>query len=93
MQPTEKALRAKIERLEGLNADLSTQNDVLSEHNEQLAYDKDRYFEAVSNIKQLLGFCEQVGAQPTVEILRDCLQGKHLSLLMQDLSIPTMDAI
>lgn len=85
MRPTEKALREQMERLKERNAFLSTQVDVLSELNELVCYDRDRFVAIVCNIEDLLAFCRATGCSPTLDNLEDCVAGKSVAHLITDL--------
>lgn len=86
MKPNEKALREKITRLEGQIARLSTQCDALSEGNEHLMYDRDRYFEQLRCVRDLRDWLLQTGETATGQNIADALEGKSIIHLMMDLS-------
>jgi len=93
MHPTEKALREQIERLRERNASLSVQVDVRGEHIDLLSYDNVRYSEVACNLKDLLAFCRHSGSVPSLQVLEECLEGKHLDHLITDLPNPKMSEL
>ena len=93
MHPTEKALREQIERLRERNVSLSVRNDVLSELNELVCYDRDGYSQVVLSMSELVAFCRQSGSVPSLHVLEECLQGKHLDHLITDLPNPKMSEL